>query len=48
MSVSFGAQAAEVEVDIETGGIRILRMTAAQDFGKPINPKPCISRIYGG
>ena len=48
MFVSFGAQAAEVEVDIETGEIKILRLTAAQDFGKPINPKLCISQIYGG
>ncbi len=45
---TFGAQAAEVEVDMETGRVDILRMTAAQDFGKPINPKFCVSQIYGG
>jgi xanthine dehydrogenase molybdenum-binding subunit len=45
---SFGAQAAEVEVDVETGEVNILRLTAAQDFGKAINPKLCFSQIYGG
>jgi xanthine dehydrogenase molybdenum-binding subunit len=45
---SFGAQAAEVEVDTETGGISIVRMTAAQDFGKAINPKLCVSQVVGG
>ncbi len=45
---SFGAQAAEVEVDIETGEVNIIRMTAAHDFGKAINPKLCISQIVGG
>jgi len=48
MFATFGAQAAEVEVDVETGEVRILRMVAAQDFGKAINPKFCISQIYGG
>jgi len=45
---SFGAQAAEVEVDVETGQITILRMTAAQDLGRAINPKLCLSQITGG
>jgi len=45
---SFGAQAAEVEVDTETGKVTIVRMTAAQDFGRAINPKLCISQIVGG
>ena len=44
----FGAQAAEVEVDIETGHVDVLRITAAVDFGKAINPKFCVSQIYGG
>jgi CO/xanthine dehydrogenase Mo-binding subunit len=45
---SFGAQAAEVEVDVETGQVTIVRMTAAHDFGRAINPKLCISQIIGG
>lgn len=48
MFATFGAQAAEVEVDAETGEVKILRVVAAQDFGKAINPKFCISQIYGG
>lgn len=45
---SFGAQAAEVEVDVETGHITIIRMTAAHDFGRAINPKLLTSQIIGG
>lgn len=45
---SFGAQAAEVEVDTETGEVIILKMSAAQDFGRAINPKLCISQMTGG
>ena len=48
MFSTFGAQAAEVEVDTETGQVDILKMTAAHDFGRAINPKLCISQIYGG
>jgi xanthine dehydrogenase molybdenum-binding subunit len=48
MFATFGAQAAEVEVDIETGEVNILKVAAAQDFGRAINPKLCISQIYGG
>jgi CO/xanthine dehydrogenase Mo-binding subunit len=48
MFATFGAQAAEVEVDVETGEVKILRIAVAQDFGKPINPKLCLSQIYGG
>lgn len=45
---SFGAQAAEVEVDTETGELTLVRLAAAQDFGRAINPKLCISQITGG
>ncbi len=48
MFSTFGAQAVELEVDIETGLVEILKITAAHDFGKAINPKLCISQIYGG
>ena len=48
MFSTFGAHAAEVEVDIETGEVKILRIAAAQDFGRAINPKFCVSQIYGG
>jgi CO/xanthine dehydrogenase Mo-binding subunit len=48
MFSTFGAQAVELEVDIETGRVEILKITAAHDFGRAINPKLCISQIYGG
>jgi CO/xanthine dehydrogenase Mo-binding subunit len=48
MFSTFGAQAVELEVDIETGLVNILKIAAAHDFGKAINPKLCISQIYGG
>ena len=48
MFATFGANAAEVEVDIETGQVNIVRVSGAYDFGRAINPKFCISQIYGG
>jgi 4-hydroxybenzoyl-CoA reductase subunit alpha len=38
LSYSFGAQVAEVEVDPETGIVKVLKMTAAHDVGRAINP----------
>ncbi len=35
---SFGTAVAEVEVDMETGRVKLLNMTAAHDCGYPINP----------
>jgi len=37
-SYAFGAQVAEVEVDIETGQARLIRAVTAHDCGFPINP----------
>ncbi|MBW1767943.1 MAG: xanthine dehydrogenase family protein molybdopterin-binding subunit, partial [Deltaproteobacteria bacterium] len=37
-SYAFGAQVAEVEVDIETGRARLVRAVTAHDCGFPINP----------
>jgi xanthine dehydrogenase YagR molybdenum-binding subunit len=45
---SFGAQAAEVEVDIETGVVRVLRIVAAHDCGRVINPELAESQLHGG
>jgi CO/xanthine dehydrogenase Mo-binding subunit len=38
LAYSFGAQIAEVEVDPETGIVRLLKMTVAHDVGRAINP----------
>jgi carbon-monoxide dehydrogenase large subunit len=41
-------QAAEVEVDVETGVIRVVRIAAAADIGRAINPTGCEQQIEGG
>src|SRR5438034_3647438 len=45
---TFGAHAAEVEVDTETGRVRILRYAAAHDVGRAINPQSVEGQIQGG
>lgn len=45
---SFACQVAEVEVDEETGEIRLLQMTAAHDSGTPINLLGAEGQIEGG
>ncbi len=44
----FGAQLAEVEVDIETGEVRVLRLVCANDVGRAINPMAVEGQIEGG
>lgn len=44
----FGAQAVEVEVDLETGQVRPLRVVAAHDVGRAINPMSVEGQIEGG
>jgi CO/xanthine dehydrogenase Mo-binding subunit len=44
----FAAQGIEVEVDRETGRVRILRVVSAHDVGKAINPFNCEQQIEGG
>jgi xanthine dehydrogenase YagR molybdenum-binding subunit len=43
-----GVQFAEVAVDVETGIIRVERVVAAQDCGRPMNPLLLESQIQGG
>jgi len=43
----YAAQAAEVEVDKETGLVKVLRIAAAHDVGKAINPVTCEGQIEG-
>jgi xanthine dehydrogenase molybdenum-binding subunit len=44
----FGAHGAEVDVDTETGEVRVLRIVCSHDIGRPINPKLVESQQYGG
>jgi CO/xanthine dehydrogenase Mo-binding subunit len=45
---TFGAHAAEVEVDLETGQTRVLKYAAAHDVGRAINPLRVEGQIQGG
>jgi xanthine dehydrogenase molybdenum-binding subunit len=44
---AYGTQGVEVEVDTETGEVKILRMVAAHDVGKVLNPQTLKGQIYG-
>jgi aldehyde oxidoreductase len=44
----FGAHLAEVSVDIELGTVRVLRIVAAHDVGRAINPTLVEGQIEGG
>jgi carbon-monoxide dehydrogenase large subunit len=43
-----GAQAVEVEVDMDTGKVQVLRGVAAFDVGKAINPEMVRAQMEGG
>jgi len=45
---AFAAQIALVEVDLELGTVKVLRMVAAHDVGKAINPTLVEGQIEGG
>lgn len=47
-AVSFGSQAAEVEVDPETGEVRVKKIVAAHDVGRAINPMATEGQVEGG
>jgi CO/xanthine dehydrogenase Mo-binding subunit len=44
---TFGVQIAEVEVDIDTAAVKVLRVTSAHELGRALNPKFCFSQHYG-
>ncbi len=43
-----GVQFAQVAVDTETGIVRVERVVAVQDCGRPINPLQTESQVHGG
>jgi CO/xanthine dehydrogenase Mo-binding subunit len=45
---TFGTHAAEVEVDLETGEVRLLKYAACHDVGRAINPVRVQGQIIGG
>jgi 4-hydroxybenzoyl-CoA reductase alpha subunit len=44
---SFGAYVCEVEVDLRTAEVKVLRMTVAHDCGQPLNPMSVEGQIEG-
>ncbi len=47
-SYVFGAQIAEVEVDLDTGEVQVLGVWAAHDVGRVVNPQQVEGQIEGG
>jgi len=45
---AFATHLAEVEVDTETGKVKVCRIVASHDVGKAIHPKNVIGQITGG
>ncbi len=45
---TYGCHAAEVEVDTETGAVRLLKYAACHDVGQAINPQSVEGQIQGG
>jgi CO/xanthine dehydrogenase Mo-binding subunit len=45
---TFGTHGVEVDVDVETGVVRLLRYVAAHDVGRAINPLRVEGQIQGG
>lgn len=46
-SWTFGCQGAEVEVDLDTGQINVLRLISAQDAGRILNPDAARGQVEG-
>ena len=44
---AFGTQGAEVEVDLETGKVKVLQVVAAHDVGQVLNLQTLRGQIYG-
>lgn len=45
---AWGCDVAEVEIDMDTFGVRVVKMWLAQDVGRAINPKMAEGQIEGG
>lgn len=47
MTYAFGTTGVEVEVDEQTGEVKILKLVAAHDVGKAMNPTLLLGQVYG-
>ena len=45
---TYSCHAAEVEVDLDTGSVEVIRMVGCHDMGRAINPAMAIGQVYGG
>ena len=45
---TYGCQAIEVEVDLETGQVTVLKLVSALDVGRVLNPQTLKGQVYGG
>jgi CO/xanthine dehydrogenase Mo-binding subunit len=45
---TYGCHAADVEIDLDSGQVRVLRYVAAHDVGQAINPQSVEGQIEGG
>jgi xanthine dehydrogenase YagR molybdenum-binding subunit len=45
---TFGAQFAQVEVDLETGKVKVEKIVAVHESGRVVNPLTIRSQLYGG
>ncbi len=48
ISYTYGTQIALVDVDVETGEVDVIRLYAATDVGRAINPQMCFGQVAGG
>jgi CO/xanthine dehydrogenase Mo-binding subunit len=48
MTFPYGLHCAAVEVDLETGGVRVERYAVAYDLGRALNPQLVEGQIHGG
>jgi len=48
ITFGYAAQAVEVEVDVETGRLYVVRVVSAHDIGRAINPQQVEGQIEGG
>ncbi|RME48781.1 MAG: xanthine dehydrogenase family protein molybdopterin-binding subunit [Chloroflexi bacterium] len=48
ITYGYAAQAVEVEVDVETGQLHVVRVISAHDVGRAINPQQLQGQIEGG
>ena len=45
---TYGAHGVELEVDTDTGQVRVLKIASAFDVGKVMNPQLCRTQVIGG